>query len=121
MPLRDYFFPPSWPGRGLGGWSKGFSNTLLNCPRNPWRRRILKVKARYFAVYREKTGRREEDVDLEEDATAGDLVWKIKEQHESLLQDMGSLVVAVNDEYVPLSHPLSEGDEVALIPPVSGG
>ena len=72
-------------------------------------------------MYREKTGRKEEDIDLEDDATAGDLVRKIKEQHEALLLDMGSLVVAVNDEYVPLSHLLSEGDEVALIPPVSGG
>ena len=72
-------------------------------------------------MYREKTGRREEDVDLEDDATVGDLVWKIREEHEELLLDMGSLVVALNDEYVPSSHPLSEGDEVALIPPVSGG
>lgn len=32
-----------------------------------------------------------------------------------------TLVCAVDEEYVPVEHPLSEGDEVALIPPVSGG
>ncbi|MFQ5873558.1 MAG: molybdopterin converting factor subunit 1 [Dehalococcoidia bacterium] len=84
-------------------------------------RQPLRVKARFFAVYREKAGRREQDVDLEEGATAGDLVWRLGDEHDGLLLDIASLVVAVNGEYVPLSHPLREGDEVALIPPVSGG
>ncbi len=39
-------------------------------------------------------------------------------QHGNLWQ---SLAVAVNQQYAALSHPLAEGDEVALLPPVSGG
>ena len=38
-----------------------------------------------------------------------------------LFEGAGRLVVAVNGEYVPMDHVLADGDEVALIPPVSGG
>ncbi len=66
-------------------------------------------------------GRKEQEVDLEDGATAAGLVQRLGEQHSGLFKDLKSLVVAVNGEYVPMDHTLKDGDEVALIPPVSGG
>ncbi|MEE9198436.1 MAG: molybdopterin converting factor subunit 1 [Dehalococcoidia bacterium] len=84
-------------------------------------RRPLKVRARFFAVYREKAGRREQEVELEEGADAAALLRYLGDEFGGPFTSSDSLVVAVNGEYVPLSHVLKEGDEVALIPPVSGG
>ena len=80
------------------------------------------VSVRLFAMLREAARREALDVELEDGATAGDLV-------EAVARDAGigaavqssSVVVAVNREYVESGHPLHDGDEVALIPPVSGG
>ena len=46
---------------------------------------------------------------------------QLSELHPGLFEGAGRLVVAVNGEYVPMDHVLADGDEVALIPPVSGG
>ena len=60
-------------------------------------------------------------MDLDEGATAAVLLRHLSDQFDGPFANSDSLVVAVNGEYVPLSHVLKEGDEVALIPPVSGG
>ena len=54
-------------------------------------------------------------------SSVGDLVAEIVRKYPLLTRDPGRLVVAVNYEYVDHSYTLVEGDEVALIPPVSGG
>ena len=81
----------------------------------------LRVNTRFFAIYRERAGLKEEDLYLDEGATSARLVERLSELHPSLFEGGGRLVVAVNGEYVPMDHVLADGDEVALIPPVSGG
>jgi molybdopterin converting factor subunit 1 len=78
----------------------------------------VRVVVRLFAGLRERAGTGEQQVDLAEGAVAAD-VWA------SLLDRLGErpdgLVLAVNRRYAAEDTPLADGDEVALIPPVSGG
>jgi molybdopterin synthase catalytic subunit len=74
------------------------------------------VKVRLFAGLRERAGRGALELELPDGARAGD-VWSAL----ALGDRPGGLAVAVNRRYVDEEEPLSEGDEVALIPPVSGG
>ena len=78
----------------------------------------MRVVVRLFAGLRERAGTGEQQVELAEGATAAD-VWA------SLPDGLGErpdgLVLAVNRRYAAEDTPLADGDEVALIPPVSGG
>ena len=69
-----------------------------------------------FAALREQAGVRERDLDLADDARVGD-VWPAL----GLGDEPAGLVYAVNRSYVDRSAELADGDEVAVIPPVSGG
>ena len=60
-------------------------------------------------------------MDLPAEATVGALVREVARRHPDLTDEPDALVVAVNDEYQDRLFVLSDGDEVALIPPVSGG
>jgi MoaE-MoaD fusion protein len=80
------------------------------------------VSVRLFAVLREAARRDELDVELADGATAGDLVDAVaRDAGLGAVVQPGQVVVAVNREYVRAGHRLRDGDEVALIPPVSGG
>jgi MoaE-MoaD fusion protein len=80
------------------------------------------VSVRLFAMLREAARRDELDVELADGATAGDLVDAVaRDAGLGAVIQPGRVVVAVNREYVPSGHALRDGDEVALIPPVSGG
>ena len=82
-------------------------------------RPVLKIKVRLFARYRELAGRGEMEVEVEEGATVAHLKQHL-EQHFPQLQG-GQPLVAVNAEHVEPGFSLSPGDEVALLPPLSGG
>ncbi len=83
--------------------------------------RALNVTVKLFASYREKVGSGELMLDLPQGATAGGLAAEITRRYPDLIADPGRLVVAVNQEYREHAYVLASGDEVALIPPVSGG
>jgi len=76
----------------------------------------MRVTVRLFAGLREHAGTAQRDVDLGDGARVED-VWLALE----LGDEPAGLVFAVNRAYVERSQALAEGDEVALIPPVSGG
>ena len=76
----------------------------------------MRVTVRLFAGLREHAGTAQRDVDLGDGARVED-VWRALE----LGDEPAGLVFAVNRAYVERSQALAEGDEVALIPPVSGG
>lgn len=81
----------------------------------------MRVKVRFFAAYREAVGRGEMNLEIEGAIAPLDLWRRLEEEYPSLLAFGHSLLVAVNGEYASLDRPLKEGDEVAFIPPVSGG
>jgi molybdopterin converting factor subunit 1 len=77
----------------------------------------VRIRVRLFAAYREQVGRSEVELDLPAGAHVSD-VWGAL----ALAGDEpSSLAFAVNRAYADREQALSEGDEVALIPPVSGG
>ncbi|HEU0055640.1 MAG TPA: molybdenum cofactor biosynthesis protein MoaE [Gaiella sp.] len=76
----------------------------------------MKVAVRLFAALRERAGAREAALELDEGALVDD-VWPAL----GLGEEPTGLVYAVNRAYVERGTPLADGDEVALIPPVSGG
>jgi molybdopterin synthase catalytic subunit len=74
------------------------------------------VSVRLFAGLREQAGTRGRDIELPEGATVAD-VWPVL----GLGAEPDGLLYALNREYVERGTRLAGGDEVALIPPVSGG
>lgn len=76
----------------------------------------MKVAVRLFAALRERAGAREAALELDDGASVDD-VWPAL----GLGEEPAGLVYAVNRTYVERGTPLADGDEVALIPPVSGG
>jgi len=76
----------------------------------------MKIGVRLFAGLRELAGTRATDVELPDGATAGD-VWPALQ----LGAEPPGVLIAVNKAYVERDRVLAAGDEVALIPPVSGG
>ena len=81
----------------------------------------MTIKVRLFAVVADLVGAREIDVELPEGATGRDLLDALSARHPKIAHLAPSLKLAVNREYVPWERPLAPPDEVALIPPVSGG
>jgi molybdopterin synthase catalytic subunit len=82
---------------------------------------MTKVSVRYFAVVRERLGREEETLSLADDVTVADAMDELARRHDAVRALRPHLQVAVNQEAVPPSHRLRDGDELALIPPVAGG
>ena len=77
----------------------------------------MKIHVKYFASYREKTGKKDEYIEGEF-ATLDTLLQYLRELYNL---DTETLMVAVNRRIVTSELKLSESDEVALFPPVSGG
>jgi MoaE-MoaD fusion protein len=80
------------------------------------------VRVRLFAVLRERAGRDSVEVELSEGATVRDAL-DAAARAPGLRDPLAQLkvVMAVNKEYADMDVVLTEGDELALIPPVSGG
>ena len=81
----------------------------------------MKVKVKLFASYRDKIKQSEVEVELPTYAKVGSLATEMVRCYPSLTTDATKLVVAVNQEFRCHDFVLTDGDEVALIPPVSGG
>ena len=81
---------------------------------------LVRVSVRLFAGLRERAGTDRLDVELPEGAKVGDLLAAMAATPVGALRPR-ECVVAVNREYASADEPVNAGDEVALVPPVSGG
>ena len=87
----------------------------------------MRIRVRYFARFRFLVGTGEEELDVPEGITVGTLLNILKERHPELKSEVfaqnedADVNVSKNGRYVSFDEPLSEGDIVALFPPVSGG
>lgn len=81
----------------------------------------MAIQLRYFALMRELLGREAERIELPAGSTAGDAFARIAETMPRLMGLQRSVMLMVNQEYVRPNHELHDGDELAFIPPVSGG
>jgi molybdopterin synthase catalytic subunit len=83
--------------------------------------RALKITIRYFAVLRERRGAAVDLVDLPGGSDVATALATIAKQHPAVAGLLPRVQVAVNQVVVVATTPLTDGDELALIPPVSGG
>lgn len=81
----------------------------------------MKVAVKLFAAARELAGREEVELELPAAASAAEVRAALAEQCAALAPLVARSLLAVNAEYVDDATVIQRGDELALIPPVSGG
>lgn len=80
----------------------------------------IAVRVRFFARLREIAGTETEELKAPMSASVADVYAAMRANHPSLPEPSG-VRGAVNHEFVDWDHEVADGDEVAFIPPVSGG
>lgn len=81
----------------------------------------MKVRVKLFAALREAVGSRELELELPQGATPEQAWERLAAAHPALRPRRASLAAAVNRSYASFHAPLADGDELAFVPPVSGG
>ena len=81
----------------------------------------MKVEVKFFALAQQQAGRESLEMELAESATVADLRRQIASSIPELADLLDHTMIAVNHKYVANEEILSDGAEVAIIPPVSGG
>ena len=81
----------------------------------------MPVTVRLFARLREIAGGDEFSRPVADSATVADIWQGLAEEWPALAPYAGSLSCAVNAQYARMTTPVRDGDEVAFLPPVSGG
>jgi MoaE-MoaD fusion protein len=81
----------------------------------------MQIRALFFASYRDLAGAETLELELAPGATIADLLARLRERGGGFLRIPASPVAARNMSYAPLATPLEDGDEVAFLPPISGG
>ena len=81
----------------------------------------MRVRLLFFASCKDIVGCRETDIEIDEGSTVTQMYQAVFSRFPALKRLEKTLSIAVNAEYADTSAVLQEGDEVAFIPPVSGG
>jgi molybdopterin converting factor subunit 1 len=81
----------------------------------------MRVRVLFFGMLKELVGKASDTLDLDQGASVGDLLAHYETQIPRLRESLPSLALAVNQEYASAETKLRSNDEVAILPPVSGG
>jgi sulfur-carrier protein len=81
----------------------------------------ISIQIKLFAAYQEAAGQPELHLELPDGTTAGDVLTQILAQHPQLERWRHVTRYGVNLQFVTADQVLQNGDELVLIPPVSGG
>ena len=81
----------------------------------------MEVRILCFASTQDVTGQRELTLQVPDSATAGGCLEALKSEYPALGPILGRCRIAVNDEFASESDAVSDGDTLALLPPMSGG
>ena len=81
----------------------------------------MRVRVKLFATYREIVGRRELAWPIHAGDTVGTVVDGLVVEHPRLRAFRETMLLAVNEAFAHADVALADGDEVAIMPPVSGG
>ncbi|MEN6378078.1 MAG: MoaD/ThiS family protein [Methanofastidiosum sp.] len=79
----------------------------------------MKILVKYFASFKELTGKTQESIQIEKGKTTKDLLEIIMKKYN--FKDNVNIVIALNQEYIKTDILLKDGDEVAIMMPSSGG
>lgn len=96
-------------------WSAGY-NSLVSLTSQ-----TARVKVLFFGRLKEIVGRAEDSVEIADGAPIETLFSHYGAKHPEIARFRASLVASHNQEFAAWSTPLHSGDEVAFLPPVSGG
>jgi molybdopterin synthase catalytic subunit len=81
----------------------------------------MRVKVLFFGMLKDIVGRAEDRLTVEEGSSVGRLYDLYAARFPKLAEHSGSLLFSRNQEFAGRGEPLQDGDEVAFLPPVSGG
>ena len=81
----------------------------------------MKITVKLFARFREAAGVGKTELEMDSGATVDDLLARLHARHPRLSEVQTSIIISVNQKFVPADSRLHDGDEVAIFPPVSGG
>jgi MoaE-MoaD fusion protein len=81
----------------------------------------MQIRVLFFGVLKDLAGKASDSISLPENSTLGDVLHHYEQAIPRLKETAGSLAMSVNQEYAGPATKLTQGDEVALLPPVSGG
>jgi molybdopterin synthase catalytic subunit len=81
----------------------------------------MTIEILFFGVLKDLTGKSRETITLPEGSKVREVLIHYAREAPALEKMLPSLAISVNREYAEIDRPLRQGDEVALLPPVSGG
>lgn len=81
----------------------------------------MRVRVLFFGVLREMAGKSAEDLEIADGSSVRDVIACYESEIPRLKQSLASLALAVNQNYAGPETKLKDKDELALLPPVSGG
>ncbi len=81
----------------------------------------MQVKVLFYGGLKREAGALECLLELPSAVTVGGLLAQLKAKHPKLAPQLDVTAVAVGDQIVEESYEIQDGDEIALLPPVSGG
>ena len=81
----------------------------------------MKVTVLAFGIAKEIFGGQQAEIDLPDDKTTANVFKTLLEQKYPRLKQLSSFMLAINNEYAHGEEVIGERDDIAVIPPVSGG
>lgn len=81
----------------------------------------MKVKLLLFASLKDIAGRRDLEMELDDGSTLQQVTEKLTSLYPEIGRMQNSVRIAINQEFADENIPLNNGDEIAFLPPMSGG
>ncbi len=81
----------------------------------------MKITLGFFGQLRELAKCDETDIEVKKGTKIGDLVWLVGERFPNMRQHLKVVSFSIDNEYASKDTVLNEGNEVSLLPPISGG
>lgn len=81
----------------------------------------MQIRVFFFGVLKDVVGANQDELEMPEGSSVADVLARYEVRFPKLRESVPSMALAVNQQYAGPGSKLKSGDEVALLPPVSGG